>query len=193
MITVKNSFFLRILAGLLTGLLLLPGAQAEDDISFVDFSIRPSEQRRVLITDVQLDYRLGDYLRSGLLNGMTLESELLFMLEWHNTWWWNTQKPLASIKMRLKYHPLSQQYQVIRLNDKQHWNFPNLVTALEKMGKLSNYRLPPLPENALDNDAAVFVTAKLRPESLNLPLKMHSLFSDRYSLETTYGVMWPIP
>lgn len=167
-------------------------AQAsENSIRFQEFSIRIQPPKQ-LTTNLKLDYDLSDYLREGLLNGLTLQNETRFTLEWHNTWWWNTQKPLVVVKTELKYHPLSKQYQVVRQDTKQNWNFPNLPAALERMGTLSDYRLPMLPEDAWGDNAAVFVTATLTQQSLELPLKLKSLFSDRYSLESD-GVLWPIP
>lgn len=181
---------------LVTGLLLLCAClgqvqASESSIRFQEFSIRIQPPKQ-LITNLKLDYDLSDYLREGLLNGLTLQNETRFTLEWHNTWWWNTQKPLVVVKTELKYHPLSKQYQVVRQDTKQSWNFPNLPAALEQMGALSDYRLPALPGDAWGDNAAIFVTATLTQQSLELPLKLKSLFSDRYSLESD-GVLWPIP
>lgn len=192
MTTVNVSWLYRLLAGVLLLATVGVGWATEDRIAFKDISLHPAEQAQVLVSDIQLEYQLSDYLRNGLLNGMTLESEVSFILEWHSTWWWNTQKKLVSVRSRLKYHPLSKQYQVVRLDNDKSWSFPNLVSALEKLGELQNYHLPKLPDNAYNNDAAIFITASLRPESLELPLKVQALFSDRYSL-TTDGVLWPLP
>jgi hypothetical protein len=178
-------------AGLLLLGLLGQGMAAENGIRFREFSIqiRPPKS---LVTNLKLDYQLSDYLREGLLNGLTLENEIRFTLEWHNTWWWNTQKPLSLVKTELKYHPLSKQYQVVRQDTRENWSFPNLPAAVEQMGTLANYRLPNLPADAWGDNAAIFVTARLTQQSLELPLKLKSLFSDRYSLEGD-GVLWPIP
>jgi len=99
---------------------------------------------------------------------------------------------LLTLKTELKYHALSQHYQLVRLDTNENWNFPTLTSALDKMGTLTDYPLPPLPANAYKNDASIFVTASLRPESMELPLKVQTLFSDRYAL-TSEGVAWPIP
>ena len=57
-------------------------------ISFRGFAVTEGESPRTLVTQVQLDYQLTQYLRDGLLNGMTLENAVTFGLEWHQTWWW---------------------------------------------------------------------------------------------------------
>jgi len=182
----------QLLLGLLLALLLGSALAEEASVHFREFSVYPGEQPKSLLSNVKLDYQLSDYLREGLLNGMTLQHEIRFNLEWHNTWWWNTQRRLQTIKAELNYHPLSQQYQLVRLDTGENWSFPTLIAALEKMGALEDYPLPALPQNAYNNEASIFVTAKLSPKSLNLPLKVQALFSDRYSLESE-GVMWPIP
>lgn len=177
-------------------LLLLPvGLWAdvqEPGVSFREFSIYAGEQPGSLQTSLQLDYQLSNYLREGLLNGMTLESDLSFELEWHHSWWWNTRRPLLEIKRELSYHPLSRQYQVVDPATGDNWSFPTLIAALEQLGTLADYPLPELPADAYHRDASLFVTATLTPKTLYLPLKVQALFSDRYSLESE-GVMWPIP
>ena len=165
---------------------------ADEGIDIREFSIYQDTDAPQLLANVKLDFQLNDYLREGLLNGMSLQSEINFELEWHNSWWWNDNKPLDSVKAELKYHSLSQHYQLVRLDTNEHWNFPTLASALDKMGTLKSYALPTLPKNAYHSDAAIFVTASLKPQSLELPLKVQALFSDRYSLESE-GVMWPIP
>ena len=193
-IPVKYRWSQWLVVGLLILLLGFSVRAAGAGIAFQEFSIQPdTEQPKVLLlANVKLSYQLNEYLREGLLNGMTLEGEIRFDLEWHNAWWWNASKSLDKVKTELKYHSVSQHYQLIRLDTNEHWNFPTLVSALEKMGTLKNYALPVLPANAHHNDAAIFVSAKLKPQSLELPLQVQSLFSDHYSLESE-GVMWPIP
>ncbi len=186
------SHFTRLLvAGLLLFSLWGQANAAENGIHFREFSIRIQKSKQ-LVTNLKLDYELSDYLREGLLNGLTLKNETLFTLEWHNTWWWNTQKSLATVKTELKYHPLSKQYQVVRLDTKENWSFSTLPAAVEQMGTLTDYRLPALPADAWGDNASIFVEATLTQQSLELPLKLKSLFSERYSLQSD-GVLWPIP
>jgi hypothetical protein len=184
--------FQRILAVLLLVFSFTPQVWAGGEISFREFSIHQGDNPGDLLANVKLDYELTPYLKEGLLNGMTLVSEIDFRLEWHNSWWWNSSKPLGVLKTELKYHSLSEHYQLVRLDTNENWNFPTLASALEKMGTLDDYPLPALPKNAFGADASIFVTAKLEAKSLNLPLHLGSFFSDRYSLESE-GVMWPIP
>lgn len=170
---------------------VLAGSQ-EPGVSFREFAIYAGEQPDSLLATIQLDYQLSSYLREGLLNGMTLESDISFALEWHHVWWWNTRKLWLNAKRELSYRPLSRQYQVVDPASGDNWSFPTLIAALEQLGSLKDYSLPELPANARHADASLFVGAKLTPKTLYLPLKVQALFSNRYSLESE-GVMWPIP
>ncbi|QTR51099.1 DUF4390 domain-containing protein [Candidatus Thiothrix anitrata] len=167
-------------------------AEVMPGVNFRGFAVNEGESPRTLVTQVQLDYQLSQYLRDGLLNGMTLEHSINFGLEWHQSWWWNTRRHLASVKAELKYHPLSKQYQLVRLDTGEDWSFSTLIAALEQMGRLEDYTLPQLPESAFGNDASLVVVARLVPKALHLPLKIQALFSDRAALDSE-GVMWPIP
>ncbi len=191
MITINRLTLSRVCWGLLLVSVMGQTWAAEDTIHFNEFSIR-IQKPKTLITNLKLDYDLSEDLREGLLNGLTLENETRFTLEWHNTWWWNTQKPLVTVKTELKYHPLSKQYQVMRKDIKENRNFPNLPAAVAYMGILTEYTLPRLPNEAWGDNAAIFVDATLTQQSMALPLKLKSLFSDDYSLESD-GVLWPIP
>lgn len=163
---------------------------AGQGIQFSTFAIRLKPQP--LVENLQLKYELNDYLRDSLLNGMTLEQEIRFELEWHNTWWWNTSQHLVSVHSELKYQPLSKQYQVTRRDTQEQWGFSTLPAALQKLGSIKDYRLPPFPADAFNNNASVFVSAELKPQALRLPLRLQELFTDRYSLSSD-GVLWPIP
>lgn len=191
MTTIKRLITAHFCGGLLLLSLMGQALAAEDAIHFSEFSIR-LQKPKTLITNLKLDYDLSEDLREGLLNGLTLENETRFTLEWHNTWWWNTQKPLAIVKTELKYHPLSKQYQVMRKDTDENRNFPNLPAAVAYMGTLTEYPLPRLPNDAWGDNAAIFVDATLTQQSLALPLKLKALFSDDYTLESD-GVLWPIP
>lgn len=191
MITINRLTLSRVCWGLWLVSVMGQTWAAEDTIHFNEFSIR-IQQPKTLITNLKLDYDLSEDLREGLLNGLTLENETRFTLEWHNTWWWNTQKPLVTLKTELKYHPLSKQYQVMRKDTKENRHFPNLPAAVAYMGTLTEYTLPRLPNEAWGDNAAIFVDATLTQQSMALPLKLKALFSDDYSLESD-GVLWPIP
>ncbi|MBJ6608766.1 MAG: DUF4390 domain-containing protein [Candidatus Thiothrix moscowensis] len=186
-------WYYRLMLSLLLLLCLPQTVLAEDgSIRFREFAIHRSEDASVLQASLKLDYQLNQYLRDGLLNGMALENEIRFELEWHNAWWLNSRKQWHTVKTELKYHPLSKQYQLVNSASRESWSFPNLAGALLKMGALADYPLPALPDNAVNNDAFIAVTARLTPKTLYLPLKIQSLFSDRYSLESE-EMLWSVP
>lgn len=139
-----------------------------------------------------LTYQLGDYLNKALLNGVTLKSNVQFYYEQPNNWFWNKQKLLSSLKFQLKYHTLSRHYLLSRNDTHEHWNFGNLPAALRKMGEIRNYELPRLPEKESGDDSYISIISQLESSTLNLPLRIQSFLSDKYSL-ISQEVRWPLP
>lgn len=69
------------------------------------------------------------------------------------------------VKSELKYHALSQHYQLLRLDTNENWNFSTLTSALERMGTLKDYMLPALPTEAHHNNASIVVYSRLAPKT----------------------------
>lgn len=168
---------------------------AEERITVHDFVLYEGDDREQLVASVRFDYRLTEYLRESLLNGITLRSETRFDLMWHSDWWWNKTQTLDRVVSELKYHALTGQYQLVNKTTNANWNFSNLATALQQLGRLDKYKLPVLPESAFTGDAAIYVEAKLEPrtsESLGVPAKLAALFSNEQHELISQGVMWPL-
>ena len=139
-----------------------------------------------------LSYQLSDYLSKALLDGVILKSNLKFYYEQPNNWFWNKRKLLTSLKFRLKYHALSRHYLLSRNDTNEHWNFGNLPAVLRKMGEIRNYELPRLPTKEEGDGSYISVVAHLESSTLNLPLRIQSFLSDKYSL-VSKEVRWRLP
>jgi len=160
-----------------------------DHIEIRETSLLETSTPRVFAVNLRFHYQLTDYLREGLLNGMTLQHQVHFELHGHNNWWWNSAKPVTVLESELKYHALSEHYQVVRLDTGENWNFPNLPSALNHLGTLQQYRLPALPEQAFGNHSSLYVYATLQPKSPSLPLNLQTFFGNRHKL-TSQSVLW---
>ncbi|WP_298607628.1 DUF4390 domain-containing protein [uncultured Thiothrix sp.] len=189
----KNSWWMRSLCIIFLGWLLATTSfAAEEKITVRDFTLYNNGQNIPLTATLHLDYQLTDYLRDSLLNGGTLTHEVRFNLVWHNDWWFNKSEKFASIISELKYHSLSRHYQVVRKDTGEHWNFSNLASALNHLGSLENYKLPPLPTNVYQANTSLFMEATLSPkEPDSLPLGLSNLFSEDHSL-VSQGVLWAL-
>lgn len=181
-----------VLWALLTVVAINLSVRAADEILLKEFVITTPEKPDQLVANVSVDYQLNDYLREGLLNGVTLKQTINFDLVWESAWLWNTTRPLDKVETELQYHALSQHYQLVRLDTQEHWNFTSLASALDYMGSLENYKLPTLPPNTLGSKAAVVMQITLAPKSPALPLKLRLLFTEDYAIESQ-GVKWPLP
>ncbi len=167
---------------------------AQDDILLKDFVISAPDKTKPdqLVADISFDYQLNDYLREGLLNGVTLKQTINFDLVWESAWLWTTTRSLTKVETELQYHALSQHYQLVRLDTQEHWNFTSLASALDYMGTLESFKLPKLPAKTLGTKASIVMQISLAPKSPALPLKLRLLFTDDYAIESQ-GVKWPLP
>jgi len=145
--------------------------------------------------ETSVSFELTGHLKAALLKGVALNARIQFRLGEHRNWWFNGDTPLKTIRFRLKYHSLSQHYLLSRLDTDENWNFTSLSAALRKLGETRRYKLPKINESAetlKEDNYYIFAVADIVPESLRLPLKIQSLFSDEFSL-TSEGVLWPLP
>lgn len=160
------------------------------EIDFKDFNLKGSPKEIQIST--RIEFELTDYLRDALKNGVTLNSQVQFLLGEHNSWWFNQDTPILTVNYQLKYHALSRHYVLSRNDTNEYWNFPSLPASLRKLGELRHYTLPDISDSLGDGEFYIFAIADMVPASLRLPLRIQSLFSDQYRL-TSEGVLWPLP
>lgn len=140
----------------------------------------------------RVEFELTSYLQKALLSGVTLDARVQFRLGQHRSWWFNRDNSLLTIHYQLKYHALSQHFLLTRNDTNEHWNFSTLPSALRKLGELRRYNLPVINDSLKNGDFYIFAIADIAPATLRLPLRIQSIFSDRYRL-TSEGVLWPLP
>lgn len=175
---------------LLLLLVALPMSASAAQVEFKDFKLIGNQSKYQVQTKVE--FELTNYLRKALLSGVSLNARVQFRLGEHRSWWFNKDTPLLTVHYQLKFHALSQHFLLTRNDTNEHWNFSNLPASLRKLGELRKYNLPSISNSIQDGDFYIFAIADLVPSTLNLPLKVQSLFSDKYKL-TSEGVLWPLP
>ena len=170
-------------------LVFVPSFVMAGTIELKNFKIVGQAKKYQVQTSI--DVELTSYLHNALLNGVALNARLQFRLGEHRSWWFNKNQTLVTIHYRLKYHALSQHYLLSRSDTNENWNFSTLPAALRKLSEHRKYTLPPI-ELSKNNNQYIFAVADMGPVSLRLPLRIQSLFSNKYKL-TSEGVLWPLP
>ncbi len=180
-----------VIIGLLVALFSSSVYANKGSIAFKNFELKARGENRYVI-DTQIRFQLSDYLRDSLREGVPIVNEVQINLVKNRLWWWDKNENLAMITSLLKYHPLSQHYQVIQQDSNESWNFKSLNMALRKMGLLRNYVLPQLSDATQGGKYRISLYVSLRPDTFKFPMKVHALFVNKYKIETT-GVQWPLP
>ncbi len=184
-----DSFKIVITKIFIVSLLVVSSATYADGIKFTDFRLVGNTPKYKVLTGVNFD--LTSYLQNALKSGVPLNARVQYRLIIDRGWWFNKEKTLLTVHYQLKYHALSRHYLLTRNDTNEHWNFSNLSAALRKLGELRQYSLPSI-EIPLDNtDYTLYAVADMFPETLRLPLRIQSLFSDKYSISSE-GVLWPL-
>lgn len=167
-------------------------AWAQDGITFKRSALHKVDAgNNVYLVSAQVDYQLSAYLEKALLNGIVLNGNTSMVLV-KPRWWWNQVESLSTINYQLKYHALSRHFLLTRNDTNENWNFRSLAVALRKMGSVVNHRLPPLPATIHDGGHAIYLSSRLSPATLRLPLKIQSIFSSQYSMNSEV-IQWPLP
>ncbi len=163
---------------------------ASADINFKNFKVVGSAPKYQVLAAI--DFELTNYLQNALTSGVVLNARVQFRLNEHREWWFNKETTLKTIHYQLKYHALSRHYLLTRNDTNEHWNFSSLSSALRKLGELRKYHLPAIKTALKDGDYSIFAVADMTPATLRLPLRIQSLFSNKYRLSSE-GVLWPLP
>ncbi len=176
---------------LLVLMAVMPINAIAESINIKDFKMQGNPKNFQVTTRVE--FELSDYLRNALQSGVTINARVQFRLGEHRSWWFNKDIPLLTVKYQLKYHALSRHYLLTRNDTNENWNFSSLAATLRKLGELRKYSLPDISAFINNGDEYyIFAIADMVPATLNLPLRIHSIFSDQYRL-TSEGVLWPLP
>ena len=171
-------------------ILIMPSVSIAEGINFKNFKLIGNTPSYKVSTGIE--FGLTNYLQNALKNGVALNARVQFRLNEDRGWWFNKETTLLTVHYQLKYHALSRHYLLTRNDTNEHWNLSNLSSALRKLGELRKYSLPNFNIPLDGGDYSILALADMAPETLRLPLRIQSLFSDRYRLSSE-GVLWPLP
>lgn len=137
-------------------------------------------------------YQLSTDLHRALSHGVRINSHLNIYLGKHRSWWWNSSEKIAKIVFQLRYHSLSKQYILTRIDTNQSWNFRSLPRALKQMGDIKRYALLKVSSDLAGANYYLYAKATLSAQKLSFPLKVQSYFNNKYVMESE-GVLWSLP
>ncbi len=145
----------------------------------------------VLRLDADIDYRLPDDVREGLENGLAVILALEIHILRHRDWLWNETVAQLTQRYRLRYLPLSQQYEVINLNSGARYAYPSLTLALKHMDHPR--ALPLVDRRLLQADAQYLgaLRAYIDADELPVTLRLLSHFTSGWRAGSDW-YRWPI-
>lgn len=100
------------------------------------------------LLNAQISYPLNPRVKEALYNGVPItfvqEIQLIRIYPVLGEWWqWRSNIWSTELRYVLRYHDLSQQYLLHSMETKTHRNFPTMEGALQAMGEIEDFSLPP--------------------------------------------------
>lgn len=148
--------------------------------------------------DATLSYPLSPRVIEALENGVPIT----FLQHFHLTkpfpligkyapWDWRETIWSTVVTYKLRYHALAEQYILLAVDTNKQRNFPSLATALNSMGKIHAFNLP--PEYDINPD---IMTLKIRTEldihALPTPMRPWAMVSNKWQVASPWvAVNWP--
>lgn len=177
-------------------LLLSPNSWAAEHFYINDATISKIGNRYSLNADIK--YPLSPRIVEALENGVPITFLQHFQLtkpypligkylprNWRETLW------ATVVTHKLRYHALAEQYILLAADTNQQRNFPTLEAALDALGKIHGFSLP--PEYDLDpNTMALEIRTELDIHALPTPMRPGALVSDKWQIASPWVTAnWP--
>jgi len=173
---------------LLLALILMPIATFAES-----FSVQSAEITKIgngYALDAKLSYPLTARVEEAIDNGVPItflqQMELIHSVPLLGKYWqWQETLWLSELRYELRYHALTRQYVLLSLDTREHRNFPNLTSALDALGQISNFSLP--PEYLTDTDGLILqLRTSLDLYALPTPMRPGALISSKWDLTSPW-------
>ncbi|OUR71200.1 hypothetical protein A9Q78_10380 [Methylophaga sp. 41_12_T18] len=178
----------RIYRLLLLALVFMPTATFAES-----FSVQSAEITKIgngYALDAQLNYPLTARVEEAIDNGVPItflqQMELIHSLPLLGKYWqWQQTLWQSELRYQLRYHALTRQYVLLSLDTREHRNFPSLTSALDALGQVNNFSLP--PEYLTDTDGLILqLRTSLDLYALPTPMRPGALISSKWDLTSPW-------
>jgi len=144
----------------------------------------------VLFLNARVNYYLNEDIIEALNNGITLTFNATLVVVENRNWLWNKRLAAYVFPYRIKFHTLSQTYQVIDLTNNRKQIFSGLTPALRALGTVRDMTL-----NGLLADPTKKLSAKLgvsvKIEALPLPMRPLAYVTPSWHIQSN-SYQWPL-
>lgn len=146
--------------------------------------------------NASISYPLTPRVQEALENGVPLtffqEIQLLDRTPILWDWWqWDEIIWTTEIRYELRYHDLSQQYMLHSLDAENYRNFTTLASALNAMGDITNFILPPAFTKTTDS-TILRLRSGIDLTVLPSPMRPGAMISSKWDLTSDwFETIWP--
>ncbi len=146
--------------------------------------------------NAEISYPLTPRVREALENGVPIiffqQIQLLDRTPILWDWWqWDEIIWSTEIRYELRYHDLSKQYMLHSLNAENHRNFTTLESALNAMGDIANFILPPAFTKTTDSKV-LRLRSGIDLAALPSPMRPGAMISSKWDLTSAwFEALWP--
>jgi len=148
-----------------------------------------SRQLDTYLLNARINYQLSEEAVEALHNGITLTFNVDLSIIEPRAWLWNKHLSNIQLAYQIKYHTLSEIYQISRHHNNTQQNFSSLDAALYAIGNISDTPIHAITSNKQASSEAV-LTAYLNIEALPLPMRPLAYFTPGWHLQSDH-YLWP--
>ena len=172
---------------LLTGMPEKGVLAAEFTIEMVETKLKEGQY----LMDARIDYRLSETALEALDNGVPLTLDLQVKLVQVGSWVWEDELVDSHIRHTIRYHSLTETYQLFEHSTQQTTSFVTRDALLSVLGEISDFKLIEAERLQPGEEYQLRVNAELDIESLPLPLRPMAYLQSAWKLSSGWS-RWPL-
>ena len=136
------------------------------------------------IINSKIHYELTKKANEALNNGVALTIKLTIQLQEENAWFWQPNLVEQSVLFQLRFHPLTETYQVWDLETGDKTSFETLDAAKDLLGEIKDLPLIKAAKLTKGQRYNLEMQVILDIEALPLPLRPLAYFSSDWDMES---------